>query len=44
MAAVKGKSTKSGRSGELKFNNVDTKVCNQKNEVITDGEAQIIVM
>ena len=44
VATVKEKYTKQGKSGELKFLNVDTKVYNQKDEVVTDGEAQIIIM
>jgi len=44
VATVKNKYTKQGKSGELKFIDVDTKVYNQKEEIVTDGEAQVIVM
>ncbi len=44
VATVKEMFTKQGKSGELKFLNVDTKVYNQNQEIITDGEGQIIIM
>ncbi|TXT61221.1 MAG: (R)-specific enoyl-CoA hydratase [Promethearchaeota archaeon] len=42
VATVKEKYTK--KDGKLKFIKVDTKVYNQKEEVVTDGEAEIIFM
>jgi 3-hydroxybutyryl-CoA dehydratase len=42
VARVKEKYTKKG--GELKFIKVDTKVYNQDDEVVTDGEAEILFM
>ena len=44
VATITKKYTKQGKSGELKFLDVDTKVYNQNNEIVTDGEAQVIVM
>ena len=44
VATVTKKYTKEGKSGTLQFLDVETKVLNQKKEVVTDGEAQVIVM
>ena len=44
VATVTKKYTKEGKSGVLQFLDVDTKVLNQKKEVVTDGEAQVLVM
>lgn len=42
VATVEEKYTK--KDGKLKFIKVDTKVYNQKEEVITDGQAEVIFM
>ncbi len=42
VATVKEKFTK--KEGKLKFIKCDTKVYNQSNEVVTDGEALMLVM
>ncbi|MHA1196488.1 MAG: MaoC family dehydratase [Promethearchaeota archaeon] len=42
VATVKEKYTK--KDGKLKFIKVDTKVYNQNDEIVTDGEAEVIVM
>jgi 3-hydroxybutyryl-CoA dehydratase len=42
VATVEEKYTK--KDGKLKFIKVDTKVYNQKEEVVTDGQAEIIFM
>lgn len=42
VATVEEKYTK--KNGKLKFIKVDTKVYNQKEEVVTDGQAEIIFM
>jgi 3-hydroxybutyryl-CoA dehydratase len=42
VATIKEKYTK--KEGKLKFIKVDTKVYNQKHELVTDGEAEIIVL
>jgi 3-hydroxybutyryl-CoA dehydratase len=42
VATVADKYTK--KDGKLKFIKVDTKVYNQKDEIVTDGEAEIIFM
>ncbi len=44
VATITKKYTKEGKSGVLQFLDVDTKVYNQKDEVVTDGEAKVIVM
>ncbi|MFX1567730.1 MAG: MaoC family dehydratase [Promethearchaeota archaeon] len=44
VATVSKKYTKEGKSGTLQFLDVETKVMNQKNEVVTDGEAQVLIM
>ena len=44
VATVTKKYTKEGKSGTLQFLDVETKVLNQKNEVVTDGEAQVLIM
>ncbi len=44
VATITKKYTKEGKSGVLQFLDVETKVYNQKDEVVTDGEAQVIVM
>ncbi len=44
VATITKKYTKKGKSGELQFLDVETKVYNHKDEVVTDGEAQVIVM
>ena len=44
VATITKKFTKEGKSGTLQFLDVETKVLNQKKEVVTDGEAQVIVM
>ena len=44
VATVSKKYTKEGKSGTLQFLEVETKVMNQKNEVVTDGEAQVLIM
>ncbi|MHA1292632.1 MAG: MaoC family dehydratase [Promethearchaeota archaeon] len=42
VATVKEKYTK--KEGKLKFIKVETKVYNQKNEIVTDGEAVVLIM
>jgi 3-hydroxybutyryl-CoA dehydratase len=42
VATVEEKYTK--KDGKLKFIKVDTKVYNQKEEVVTDGQAEVIFM
>ncbi len=42
VATVKDKYTK--KEGKLKFLKIETKVYNQNDEVVTDGEAEIIFM
>ena len=42
VAIVKDKYTK--KDGKLKFLKIDTKVYNQKDEIVTDGEAEILFM
>ena len=44
VATVKKKYTKQGKSGELKFLDVETKVYNQNDDVLTDGIAKVIVL
>ena len=44
VATVSKKYTKEGKSGTLQFLDVETKVMNQRNEVVTDGEAQVLIM
>ena len=44
VATITKKYTKEGKSGILQFLDVDTKVYNQNDEVVTDGEAKVIVM
>ncbi len=44
VATISKKYTKEGKSGTLQFLDVETKVYNQNDEVVTDGEAQVIVM
>ena len=44
VGTVADKYTKEGKTGELKFIKVDTKVYNQNDEIVTDGEALIVVM
>jgi 3-hydroxybutyryl-CoA dehydratase len=44
VATVKKKYTKQGKSGELKFLDVETKVYNQNEEIITDGMAKVLVL
>lgn len=44
VATITKKYTKEGKSGTLQFLDVETKVLNQKDEVVTDGEAQVLVM
>ena len=44
VATITKKYTKEGKSGTLQFLEVDTKVLNQNKEVVTDGEAQVIIM
>ena len=44
VATVKKKYTKQGKSGELKFLDVETKVYNQNDELLTDGMAKVLIM
>ncbi len=44
VATITKKYTKEGKSGTLQFLDVETKVLNQKDEVVIDGEAQVLVM
>ena len=44
VATVKNKYTKLGKRGVLKFLDVETRVYNQNNELLTDGMAKVLIM
>ena len=44
VATITKKYTKEGKRGVLKFIDLETKVYNQKNDLVTDGSASIIVI